>query len=237
MWQRTDDGFAFETRDFAGLVSTGSDVVSSLRVGLWRSPVGPVDPFVELGTIRFNDAEDHWYSVLPSSVDTVVQGGRLFLRQLLGTAVGLQMTVQIEAGPGQLELGIAAQTVLGVNRLELELQVFCPACGTLTAVPSPTRSDSPRLPPSTGFRVVRLRCGSHRGLVLFAEPGDDALAAVVSASSQAVGYRRLQYTLFRRPLEKGVVIVGLFALRNDPGTSGDELWEEYLQWRERPGCL
>ncbi|WP_145261511.1 hypothetical protein [Planctomycetes bacterium Pan216] len=199
-WKEQDGGFAFEGGALSGrVVLRGAE-----KPGSWVE-LGPkwrefAPKLLEIGPISFQTVAEA-VEIQPLAGAAYVQEPTLVIPLRIESPVGLAGTVRFLVGEEGLDVELRLQTVEPITDLTGIIRTYW----STTAPQLPLAGESTvELGPKRGAIAL---LGEAERLGIFADLRETG-TAMVEESARAIDYR-----LFGRPLEKGVVLVGRLALR------------------------
>jgi hypothetical protein len=233
-WTPGVDGFGFADGAMGGRVFA-TPPARSVHVRFQCSAGTGLEQAFDLGRLRFREADGGQRNVRPVPAEAYLQEPQLVVRPLVENAVGLQLALRFHTIANGLEAEIRLQTVETVDEVSQEisfafrgLRVEFPLEG-LTAI-RPEGSIAARR-----SQVALFRDAAGRALVLLVEGGENAEAGFTTGVE---GEHRLLYRLFRRPLEKGVILVARMAVcAPEPVLAAAELADFDRAWRRQTPFL
>jgi hypothetical protein len=180
-----------------------------------------------LGPIDFAEEAGRQESIAPRCKPGYIQNPYLVAPQLVDSAPGLHLTAFIRASDEGLDADFRLTTVSELKRAALECNCAWPS-GICEPRPDLLAGlDHPKT--SQGIALARLQLSDSDAVWMYWDVGEHGMWRV---REEAGGVQRLQCNLFEQPLEKGVILVGRFALRRLSNESA--VRENLLRWLDRP---
>lgn len=223
-WQETETGFRFTAGTLVGQVHSRSTVHAHLDNG---SPSSP--RLLELKDVQIDEESGTSQRYALPANNPYVQGNAAIVPLQIAADVGASASARFLAEDAGLLLEITAQMNRPVSGIQAS--VLCRFANA--RIDLPFVSGGGRKLDRLGASLVKVN-QAGASLAIFADIGDDGF---LELSDNSVG-PSLTYTLFRQPLEKGVILVGRIAVTYWNKTwIESELPEIYRAWFERDTFL
>lgn len=225
-WRPVGSDYVFNVPDLSAKVSNagGRSTAVNLTISCTLSSAQSVQ--LDLEGIAYAPEHGQRTATPFIPIEFLVQQPNLVIVNQIASTVGLRMVIQILAETHGLAVDVRMETVAALDEVEL--------FGTLLL--NGMSLDPPRF---LGDEPGRGPCGY--GLRL----GDRPVSAAVLFDHGEGGCRprrtpvadALAVSWFGQPLEKGVILVGRFAIIAEAGLQASMLRETYRHWLDRPTFL
>jgi hypothetical protein len=180
-----------------------------------------------LGSLDFEEENGRQGSINPLCKASYIQNPYLIAPQFVEGEPGLHVTAFIRASSDGLDADFRLTTISNLKRAALECDcnwasgLFEPRLDILADL------DHPKASP--GVVVARLNIPAADPVWMYLDVGEHGGWKV---HEEDIGTEFLQCDLFKQPLEKGVILVGRFALRRLANEAA--VRENLLQWLDKP---
>lgn len=219
-WKKSERGHHWQGGRLAGCVSRAGDPdAAGLDI---HFDVGPAQSLrLQLGNAIYQPTGGQPTRTMPSPTEYFVQQPYLVAKHGVASSVGLHLKASLLAEANSLILDVEMETIDPLDNVELG--------GRLAFTGIATPSDAHHRVEKAELRWQNLMRGNELVGALLFDTGESGFAEVTPTG--------LDLTWFRQPLEKGVILVGRFAVVRRGDEAPEEFQEMYADWLERPTFL